>query len=250
MRTLFTQMGFTEGPSVTAEGLVWTSVSHGLVYREGEVLADLGGGPNGSTVGPDGWLYVTQNGGIDFAAWGMPAERPFEPVPPGVVRVAADGTVEHVVGPEGLEAPNDLVFLDGTLYFTDSRAGTVVDGAGNAVSRGWAYPNGIAAGPDGLWVADTERRHVRTLDRRRTVEMPGGGGPDGIRFDEAGRLYAACTVDMAVHVFSDGRHVGSYLGDGGGLFTNCCFRGEELIVTSSLAGEVVAFDLGEMSPVS
>ncbi len=240
-------MGFTEGPTVTPQGLVWVSVSRGCVFRDGEVLARLGGGPNGSTLGPDRNLYVTQNGGVDFAAYGIPADEPYDPVPPGVVRVLADGATEYVVGPEGLEAPNDLVFYEDRLYFTDSATRCVYDGDKTVVSSDWEYPNGIAVGPDGLWVADTSRRQVVCLDDGRAIDMP-GAGPDGIRFDESGLLYAACTVDMAVHVFEDGRHVGSYVGAGSGLFTNCCLRGDDLIVTSSLDGSVVAFGLSELQP--
>lgn len=238
-------MGFTEGPTVTPDGLTWVSVTRGCVYRDGSVLARLGGGPNGTALGSDGNLYVTQNGGIDFASYGMPTDEPFDPVPPGVVRVRPDGTFETVLGPEGLVAPNDLAFAGDQMYFTDPGAHLVFDGDMNVVASDFEYPNGIAVGPDGVWVADTARRRVVRLDDGRTVEMP-GAGPDGIHMDESGRLYAACTTDMAVHVFEAGRHAGSYMGGGAGLFTNCCMDGDDLIVTSSLAGAVVAFDISEI----
>ncbi len=243
MRTLYTGTGFTEGPVVSPDGLVWVSVSKGDVYREGSLLSHLGGGPNGATLGPDGLVYVTQNGGVDYVAWGIAVDEPYEPVAPGVMRIA-EGMAEIVVGPEGLGAPNDLVFVDGDLYFTDPGVGLVLDGDMNVVSADFEYPNGIAAGPDGIWVADTARRLVACLADRRTIEMP-GAGPDGIKFDDHGHLFAACTMDAAVHVFEDGRLLGSYVGNEGDLFTNCCLRGHEIIVTSSLAGSVVSFDLSE-----
>jgi gluconolactonase len=229
VKTLYSGEGFTEGPTATPEGLVWVSVSRGDVRRDGRVLAHLGGGPNGTALGPDGWVYVTQNGGVDFAANGL--------------------AVEEVVGPEGLSAPNDLVFLDGILYFTDSGNGTVRDGSGAVIADGWRYPNGIAVDPAGrLWVADTRRKQVIDLGNGRAVDMP-GPGPDGIRFDDAGRLYAACTVDAAVHVFEGADWVGSYRGDKGMLFTNLCIDGGRVIVTAALPGSVLAFTLGdELAP--
>ena len=231
---------------MTPDGLVWVSVSAGDIRRNGQALAHLGGGPNGTTLGPDGWIYVTQNGGVDFAANRLPIHAPYDPCPPGVFRVSPDGAVvEEVVGPEGLSAPNDLAFLDHVLYFTDSGNGTVRDGSGAVIADGWRDPNGIAVDPSGrLWVADTRRRQVIDVGNGKAVDMP-GAGPDGIRFDDAGRLYAACTVDAAVHVYEDAEWVGSYRGDNGMLFTNCCLAGTELIVTAALPGSSRAFSLGE-----
>ncbi len=246
MRVLYSGLGFTEGPCQTPDGLAFVSVSKGNLYVEGEVLAHLGGGPNGVALGPDGRLFVTQNGGVDYRAFNLPVDDPYDPVPPGVLAVGLDGQVETVVGPQGVSAPNDLVFDGHRLVFTDSGAAKVLDGELRLVSDRFEYPNGIALGPGGLWVADTHRRQVIRLADGHAVQMP-GAGPDGICFDDEGRLYAACTVDGAVHVFEpDGRRLGSYVGRRGDLFTNCCLRGPDLVVTAALPGEVVAFDRSEM----
>src|SRR5207249_3521949 len=85
--------------------------------------ADTGGGPNGAAPCADGSLVVTQNGGFDFRL--MDPHRAYAPpvrrVPPGVQRVAPDGTVTSLTDGRGrFLAPNDLVVgADGALYFTD-----------------------------------------------------------------------------------------------------------------------------------
>ena len=72
-------LGFTEGPVWLPDGrIALTSVSHGCVYIVDPAGAPVerivtGGGPNGLALGPDGALYVAQNGG----AWG--ASGPAEP---------------------------------------------------------------------------------------------------------------------------------------------------------------------------
>lgn len=63
-------LGFTEGPAWLPDGRVaLTSISHGRVYivdTSGAAVEriDTGGAPNGLAVGPDGAMYVAQNGGV------------------------------------------------------------------------------------------------------------------------------------------------------------------------------------------
>src|SRR5271154_7089902 len=58
-----------EGPVAMADGSVLvTEVARGTVTRVSAsgavtVVAELGGGPNGLAIGPDGALYVCNNGG-------------------------------------------------------------------------------------------------------------------------------------------------------------------------------------------
>src|SRR5215211_2762172 len=101
-------LAFPEGPVWRDGELVFTEIAAGVVSRWSptrgiERVAETGGGPNGAAAGPDGALYVTQNGG-----W-LTGER----VTAGIQRVDAMGTVELVVTEVaglGLRAPNDLTF--------------------------------------------------------------------------------------------------------------------------------------------
>ena len=79
---------------------------------------------NSAQIADDGGFVVTNNGGIDFTLFADAfthdaAKIPYRPGPPGLQRVAPDGSVS-VLAQEGLQAPNDLIVApDGTIYFTD-----------------------------------------------------------------------------------------------------------------------------------
>ena len=91
-----------------------------------EVIAQLGGGPNGAAIGPDGAMYVANNGG----AWGWaegPAHLPGAPPPSysggSIQRVdlktGAFTTLYDTCDGRPLNSPNDLVFDDqGGFWFT------------------------------------------------------------------------------------------------------------------------------------
>ena len=63
---------FPEGPICMNDGsIVLVEIARGTLSKintlgETEVIADLGGGPNGAAIGPDGYCYVCNNGGFEW----------------------------------------------------------------------------------------------------------------------------------------------------------------------------------------
>lgn len=255
---------FPEGPVWADAGLYFTEIAAGRVSRwtpeRGvERIADTGGGPNGATLGADGALYVTQNGG-----W---VRRPENRVPAAIQRVASDGNVSVLAtGISGLklDAPNDLAFgPDGRLYFTDPRgepdpvanrlagrlfAYDLLRGTGELLlETGPVYPNGVAFSVDGVlyWSESFSRRVMRlgANGAELVIELPERHNPDGFCFGADGRLYVASTYAHCVSVIEDARIVERYL-CGDGMVTNCCFGGTDLYVTESRRGTLWRFSVG------
>lgn len=253
---------FPEGPVWVSGTLYCTEIGAGTIARwdaRGVTrIATTGGGPNGATLGRDGALWVTQNGG-------MARENR---VPGAIQRVdlgsgAVATAVESIAGLR-LEGPNDLAFgPDGRLYFTDPR-GASDPSRNHRPGRIFAYdveraqgellfelqavfPNGIGFAADGtlLWTESFTRRVMaRVGERRETlIELPERHFPDGFCVDAAGRLYVASTYGHCVSVIESGKVV-ERLMCGDGMPTNCCFGGTDLYVTESRRGTLWRFPLG------
>src|SRR3982751_1730385 len=134
IRVLATDLEFPEGPVVMPDGSVVLVEIRGKrltrVYPDGrkEDVAQIPGGPNGAALGPDGKMYVRNNGGLRRhplrGTLSPGAPEPHEYIGGSIQRVdLATGEVETVVdrcGEHPLKGPNDLVFdRHGGLWFSD-----------------------------------------------------------------------------------------------------------------------------------
>lgn len=255
-------LDFPEGP-VWDDGTLWFTeivggrISRWTADRGVERVADTGGGPNGATLGRDGSLFVTQNGGMTATAR----------VPGAIQRVTADGHVSTVATELAglrLDGPNDLAFGDdGRLYFTDPRGAAdparndkpgrlfaldITSGVGELVAElGPVYPNGIGFAADGtlLWTESFTRRVMRlNADGPALVtELPDRHFPDGFCIDTEGRLWVASTWAHCVTVL-EGDRIVERLPCSNGMVTNCCFGGTDLYVTESRHGTLWRFAVG------
>ena len=199
---------FPEGPVIFEDGsLVFVEVLRGTLTRlwgdgRSEVVANLGGGPNGAALGPDGAIYVTNNGGFNWRRDddGHPTILPGLPDSYEGGRIErvdlTDGSFERIYvdcDGFGLRGPNDLVFdRTGGIWFTDlgKRTPRVRDISGlyyarpdgsciQSVHFGGLSFNGVGLSPDErtVYVADTLNARVWAYDSPTPGEVrPKGAG--------------------------------------------------------------------------
>lgn len=185
VRELATGLEFPEGPVVLPDGSVAVCEIKGKritrVSQDGskDVIAETGGGPNGAQLGPDGKLYICNNGAayefVDMGGITVTAQPPQNHEGGRIQRVDIDsGEVEVLyeeAGGNQLISPNDIVFDDqGGFWFTDhgihwdrsaDRTWICYAKADGSEIREVMGPvegaNGIGLSPDGkrLYVAET-----------------------------------------------------------------------------------------------
>jgi gluconolactonase len=208
---------FPEGPIALDDGsVVLVEIKRGTVTRVApdgttSVLAETGGGPNGAAIGPDGAIYVCNNGGFSWTdrnGLTAPGPQPADYIGGRIQRVTFDGEVSdlytHVStgnGEHGLRGPNDLVFdAHGGFWFTDMGKTrpreTDLGGLYYARADGLAIievvhplqaPNGVGLSPDGsrVHVAETITGRLWTWE----IAEPGVVKPDpGSTARHGGRL--------------------------------------------------------------
>ena len=97
IRVIATDLEFPEGPVVMPDGSVVLVEIRGRrltrVWPDGrkEVVAEIPGGPNGAALGPDGKMYVCNNGGFSW----IPTRGTLMPGPPSAAEYIG-GSIQRV----------------------------------------------------------------------------------------------------------------------------------------------------------
>ena len=206
IREITTGLRFPEGPVAMPDGSVILVEMLGKrltrVQPDGskETIAEIAGGPNGAAIGPDGAVYLCNNGGcftpLELGEWLLPG--PFDPgqyIGGRIQKVdLSSGAVTDLYTEcdgRPLRAPNDLVFdADGGFWFTDHG---IRDGAARTSDLTSIYyakadgshiseqvhpteaPNGIGLSPDGSKLYWAETFNGRVF--QRTIASPGQLAP-------------------------------------------------------------------------
>ncbi|MSU24425.1 MAG: SMP-30/gluconolactonase/LRE family protein [Opitutus sp.] len=244
-------LGFIEGPVWIKAGALlvfsdipndelkqWSATGGVKTFRQPSQNA------NGNTLDREGRLVTCEHSGRRVAIQDQA----------GAVKTIVDSFAG-----KKFNSPNDVVVKsDGTLYFTDpdyglktnpttkqkegrEQAGNFVyrhepkTGQTTALVRDFVQPNGLAFSPDEkiLYIADSGApKHIRRFDVAADGSLTGGqvfctidvGGPDGIRVDQAGRVWSS--AGDGVQIFSPaGSLIGKILVPESPA--NLCFGGDD-----------------------
>ncbi|MEE2775999.1 MAG: SMP-30/gluconolactonase/LRE family protein [Acidobacteriota bacterium] len=273
MREIATGLQFPEGPIAVPDGsVVLVEIRRRTLSRvqpDGtvEVIAELGGGPNGAAIGPDGRCYVCNNGGFE---WEEIRGRKF---PSGPAVDYTSGSIQAVDLETGefetlyteceghpLKGPNDLVFDSaGGFWFTDhgkvrerdkDRTGIFYarpDGS-HIVEAAFPVesPNGIGLSPEGdrVYAAETPTGRVFYWDIAEpgviaTNELSPNGGHflagvgglqmfDSLAIDGDGNVCVATLINGGVTSISPNGEILEHFPTGDSMTTNVCFGGGDL----------------------
>lgn len=269
-----TGLGFPEGPLALPDGsILVVEIEQQQITRimpDGEMAcaARTGGGPNGLAVGPDGAIYVCNNGGFEWLRslgllrpGGQSADYQGGSIQRVDLRSGQVATLYSNCNGIPLQGPNDLVFdRHGGFYFTCNgkrrereidRGGVyyaTVDGHSiREVIFPISFPNGVGLSPDesALHVAETETGRLWSFEIQRpgqvllrTYPSPSGGRYvwgsglyqrlDSLKVEADGRI---CVGTLIRGGLSSVRPDGSgeeFLALPDRSVTNLCFSGTDM----------------------
>ncbi len=233
LRIVATGLRFPEGPIAFDDGSVTVvEIEGGSVARiapDGTIKRyHCGGGPNGSAVGPDGAVYVGNDGGLAFKTedgirfpWNIAPDYQGGSVQRVDLETGEVATIFTESGGGRIGGLNDLVFdtaggcyavdtMRGSIHYFDPIAGTIAVAAEELMA-----PNGGGLSADGgtLYVSETFSGRLWSIDvdgpgqlgaRRELYSTGGAHGFDGLRVDGAGNICIANLAGSGITVISPG----------------------------------------------
>jgi gluconolactonase len=263
---------FPEGPVALADGsVIVVEIKRGTLTRvrpDGthDIVAELGQGPNGAAIGPDGAMYVCNNG--NAWAWTegvphMPNGPAREPYRGGSIQRVdlASGkftTLYDSCDGKPLNSPNDLVFDTsggfwftclghsdgenrryGALYYARADGSKIIRARSELIS-----PNGVGLSPDErtVYMADcmVGRLYAFALTApgqmvaqtsvmpgRVVCTLPGFQWLDSLAVEAGGRICVATLWNGGISVFDPSGEY-EHFATPDVITTNLCFGGADL----------------------
>jgi gluconolactonase len=264
---------FPEGPIAMADGSVLLveirrkTLTRVLPDGRQEIVTELGGGPNGAAIGPDGALYIANNGGFEWVpgpggSATTHGKAPMDYKSGSIQRVdlktGAVTTLYTECDGRALRGPNDLVFdRDGGMWFSDPgkvSAESIHHGHllyarpdGSMIRRvrdPMVTPNGVGLSPDQktLYVAETLTSRLwvfqitgpgkiaeppQPWDQGVLGPLPGKQMLDSLAVEAGGDVCVGTLRNGGITIFGPRGGV-SHVAFPDPMVTNICFGGHDM----------------------